>query len=102
MYAFISLAEVIFLMFGGMGFFDAICHTFTTMPTGGFSTKNTSIAHFDSPYIDGVIIVFMFLAGINFSLHFQILKGNTLAFWRDAECRFFLVRRYYLDHGCQR
>ncbi|MDZ7597737.1 MAG: potassium transporter TrkG [Desulfobacterales bacterium] len=49
-----------------MGFFDALCHTFTTMPTGGFSTKNTSVAHFNSVYIDMVFIVFMFLAGINF------------------------------------
>lgn len=89
-YALISLAELILLMFGGMGFFDAICHTFTTMPTGGFSTKNASIAHFDSLYVDVVITVFMLLAGINFSLHFQVLKGNTLAFWKDPECRFFL------------
>jgi trk/ktr system potassium uptake protein len=89
-YALISLAELALLMFGGMGFFDAICHTFTTMPTGGFSTKNASIAHFDSLYVDVVITVFMLLAGINFSLHFQVLKGNTLAFWKDPECRFFL------------
>lgn len=89
-YALISLAELILLMFGGMSFFDAICHTFTTMPTGGFSTKNASIAHFDSLYVDVVITVFMLLAGINFSLHFQVLKGNTLAFWKDPECRFFM------------
>jgi len=89
-YALISLAELILLLFGGMSFFDAICHTFTTMPTGGFSTKNASIAHFDSLYVDVVITVFMLLAGINFSLHFQVLKGNTLAFWKDPECRFFL------------
>jgi trk system potassium uptake protein TrkH len=60
------------------------------MPTGGFSTKNASIAHFDSLYVDTVITIFMILAGINFSLHFQVLKGNTLAFWKDPECRFFL------------
>jgi len=90
-YALISLAEVIFLMFGGMSLFDALCHTFTTMPTGGFSTKNTSIAHYDSAYIDGVIIVFMFIAGINFALHYQMLRGRPLIFWRDAECRFFIL-----------
>ena len=89
-YALISLAEVIFLMFGGMSLFDALCHAFTTMPTGGFSTKNTSIAHYDSAYIDGVIIVFMFIAGINFALHYQMLRGRPLIFWRDAECRFFI------------
>jgi trk system potassium uptake protein TrkH len=88
-YALISLAQVILLTAGGMSLYDALCHTFTTMPTGGYSTKNASIAHFDSLYFDGVIIVFMLLAGINFSLHYQMLKGKPLAFWRDSECRFF-------------
>jgi trk/ktr system potassium uptake protein len=60
------------------------------MPTGGFSTKNASIAHYNSVYFDGVFILFMLLAGINFSLHYQLLKGKPLAFWRDSECRFFL------------
>ncbi|RZB32127.1 MAG: trk system potassium uptake protein [Desulfobacteraceae bacterium Eth-SRB1] len=89
-YALISAAEVILLLIGGMDFYEALCHTFTTMPTGGFSTKNASIAHFNSVYFDIVIIVFMLLAGINFSLHYQMLRGKPLAFWRDTECRFFL------------
>jgi len=89
-YALISLAEVILLMIGGMSIYDALCHTFTTMPTGGFSTKNASIAHYNSVYFDSVLIFFMLLAGINFSLHYQFLRGKTLAFWRDSECRFFL------------
>ncbi|MBW2247498.1 MAG: TrkH family potassium uptake protein [Deltaproteobacteria bacterium] len=89
-YALISLAEVLLLMIGGMDFYDALCHTFTTMPTGGFSTKNTSIAHYNSVYLDTVFIFFMILAGINFSLHYQFLRGKPLAFWRDSECRFFL------------
>jgi len=88
-YALISLAEVILLMVGGMDLFDALCHTFTTMPTGGFSTKNASIAHFRSLYFDTIFIVFMILAGINFSLHYQMIRGKPLAFWRDSECRFF-------------
>ncbi len=89
-YALMSLVETILLMIGGMDLYDALCHTFTTMPTGGFSTKNASIAHYDSVYFDIVIIFFMLLAGINFSLHYQMLRGKTLAFWRDSECRFFL------------
>lgn len=89
-YAVISLAEVILLMLGGMGLYDALCHTFTTMPTGGFSTKNASVAHYDSVYFDGVFIFFMLLAGINFSLHYQMIRGKTQAFWQDSECRFFL------------
>jgi len=88
-YALISLAEVILLMLGGMDLYDALCHTFTTMPTGGFSTKNASIAHFGSAYFDIIFIIFMILAGINFSLHYQMLRGKPLAFWRDSECRFF-------------
>jgi trk system potassium uptake protein TrkH len=89
-YALISLAQVIMLKLGGMSLFDALCHTFTTMPTGGFSTKNSSIAHYHSVYFDCVFIFFMLLAGINFSLHYQMLRGKALAFWRDSECRFFL------------
>ncbi len=89
-YAFISLAEVILLMLGGMGLYDALNHTFTTMPTGGFSTKNTSIAYFDNLYFEIIIIFFMLMAGINFSLHYQMMRGKPLAFWRDSECRFFL------------
>ena len=89
-YAFISLAEVILLMIGNMDLYDALCHTFTTMPTGGFSTKNLSIAHYDSIYFDTIIVIFMLLAGINFSLHYQMLKGKPLAYWRDSECRFFI------------
>jgi len=89
-YALISLAQVILLLAGGMSLFDALCHTFTTMPTGGYSTKNASIAHYNSVYFDTVFIVFMLLAGLNFSLHYQLIKGKPLAFWRDPECRFFL------------
>ena len=89
-YALITLAQVFLLMMGGMDFYDALRHAFTTMPTGGFSTKNASIAHYNSVYFDTVIIIFMLLAGINFSLHYQFLRGKPLAFWRDSECRFFL------------
>jgi trk system potassium uptake protein TrkH len=73
-----------------MSFFDGLCHAFTTMPTGGFSTRNASLAHYDSAYFDAIVILFMVFAGINFSLHYQLLKGRGLAFWADAECRFFL------------
>ncbi len=90
-YALFSAAEVVLLMFGGMSLFDALCHAFTTMPTGGFSTQNASIAQFNSLYFDIIIIIFMLLAGINFSLHYQMLRGRPLALWRDSECRFFLA-----------
>jgi len=89
-YASISFVQVIFLLAGGMDLYDALCHAFTTMPTGGFSTKNASIAHFNNSFIEYTIVFFMVMAGINFSLHYQLLRGRTLIFWRDSECRFFL------------
>ncbi|MGD8262376.1 MAG: TrkH family potassium uptake protein [Desulfobacterales bacterium] len=89
-YALISLAQCLLLVLGGMSLYDALCHTFTTMPTGGFSTKNTSVAFYDSLFFDCVFIFFMLMAGINFSLHYQMLRGKPLALWRDSECRFFL------------
>lgn len=90
-YAFFTLAQVLLLLVGGMDLFDAFCHAFTTMPTGGYSTWNASVARFDSLYLDVVIMGFMLLAGINFSLHYLLVKGQPLAFWRDTECRFFLA-----------
>ncbi|MCB2169188.1 MAG: TrkH family potassium uptake protein [Deltaproteobacteria bacterium] len=89
-YALITVLQVAALWAGDMSFYDAVNHALTTLPTGGFSTKNASVAQFDSLYLDLVISFFMLLAGINFSLHYQMLRGKPLAFWRDSECRFFL------------
>jgi len=72
-----------------MDWFEAVCHTFTTMSTGGFSTRTASIAAFDSLYIEIVIIVFMFLAGANFSLHYRALRGSLTVFRDDPEFRFY-------------
>jgi trk system potassium uptake protein TrkH len=72
-----------------MSLFDAVCHSFTTMATGGFSTKNASIAYFDNSYIDVIITVFMFLAGINFSLHFYALRGEISRFPKSSEFKFY-------------
>jgi trk system potassium uptake protein TrkH len=96
-YVLISLAELLLLTAGGMSLFDALCHMFTTMPTGGFSTRNTSLAHYDSAYFDYVVLIFMLLAGINFSLHYQFLRGKPLVFWKDPECRFFLIVVFLLS-----
>ena len=78
------------LRLGGLDWFDAVCHSFTTMATGGFSTRTASIAAFDSAYVETVLTVFMLLAGINFSLHYRLLRGEGSAWWRDGELRFFL------------
>lgn len=87
-YMLLTAVETILLMFGGMTLFDALCHTFGTMATGGYSTRNASIGAYDSAYIDYVIAFFMFLAGANFSLHYRFLRGNWKAYWEDRE---FLV-----------
>ena len=88
-YVMITIAEIVLLFAGGMSLYDSACHAFTTMPTGGFSTKNASLAHFNSVYFDVVILVFMFLVGINFTLHYQFLTGNTLSYWKNSEFKFF-------------
>lgn len=88
-YLFFSVVEAVLLMFGGMDLFESLCHTFGTMATGGFSTQNASIAHYDSVYIDTVITVFMYIAGLNFSLHYLAFLGKPSALWKDPEFRFF-------------
>jgi trk system potassium uptake protein TrkH len=88
-YILFSAVETLALLWGGMNLFDAICHTFTTMATGGFSPKNESIEFYQSPYIEYAITFFMFVAGANFSLHYLALKGNLKALWKDPEFRFY-------------
>ncbi len=83
-----TVLETVLLMLGGMDLFDASTHTFATLATGGFSTKNASIAHFQSPYIHYVLILFMYLAGVNFALHFRAVTGH-LDYFKDHEWRFF-------------
>lgn len=80
MYFVLTAAEVVFLMFGGMSFYDALLHSFSTAGTGGFSNRNASVAYYDIAYIDGVITVFMILFGVNFNLYFLIRLKN----WKDA------------------
>jgi trk system potassium uptake protein TrkH len=89
-YGFLTFLQILFLALGGMSLYDAISHAFCTLPTGGFSTRNASIAHYGSLYLDLVVIFFMLVAGINFSLHYRLIKGERKAFWKDAECRVFL------------
>jgi trk system potassium uptake protein TrkH len=86
----ITAAEIVMLMLGGMSFYEAVCHGFTTMATGGFSTQNASIAAWDSSYIHLVITFFMFCAGVNFSLHFHAMRGRPGKFLKSEEFRFYL------------
>lgn len=88
-YFLLTMLETIALMFAGMGLFDAVCHSFATMATGGFSTNNASVGGYGSPAIEWVITVFMFLAGANFSLHYLALTGRVKVYAKDEEFRFY-------------
>lgn len=88
-YVILSAMETGFLMLGGMDLFESLTHTFGTMATGGFSPLNSSVGQYNSPYFDWVIIIFMFLAGANFALHYFVLRGQFRAWWRDEEFRFY-------------
>ena len=90
-YILISALETLFLLIGGMNLFDSLCHTFGTMATGGFSTKNASIGHYESPYIQYVIIFFMITAGTNFSLHYRFMQKDFKSYIKNNEFSFFLI-----------
>ena len=85
-----TFLQFLLLGFAGMPWFDSICHAFTTMPTGGFSTQNASIASYDNPLIHYIIIFFMFIAGVNFTLHFKALTGNIRGYFKDYEFNVYL------------
>jgi trk system potassium uptake protein TrkH len=75
-----------------MDWFDALNHAFATMATGGFSTKNASIQAFNSVYIDVIITLFMFLAGINFAMHYRLfVQRDTESFFNNRETRFYTL-----------
>ena len=86
----LTLTETVLLMVGGMSFYDAINHGLTTMATGGFSPKNASIAFYESPYLQYVITVFMFLAGTSFTLTYFLLKGKLNKVWANEEFRYYV------------
>ena len=88
-YVILTFVETGFLMFGGMDLFDAVCHAFGTMATGGFSTQNASVANY-SPYIQYVIILFMIFAGTNFTLHYFALHGQLKKVWKNEEFRYYI------------
>ncbi len=76
----------------GMSVFDAVGHAFSTVAIGGFSTHDASIGYFNSPLIDMIAVVFMLLAGVNFSLHFVAFRHRSIrGYWQDSEFRFYLL-----------
>jgi trk system potassium uptake protein TrkH len=77
--------------FSGMSFFDAVSHSFSTIAIGGFSTHDASIGHFNSLPVELVAMFFMFLSGINFSLHFIVWNNrNFVNYWRDSEFKTYI------------
>ena len=89
-YALFTAAEAGALIALGMSPLEAVNQAFATMATGGFSTRNASIAGFGSPAIEMVVVLFMMVAGANFALHFQLLRGKPRRFLRDSEFRFYV------------
>ncbi|MBM4054862.1 MAG: TrkH family potassium uptake protein [Planctomycetes bacterium] len=88
-YLIFTAALILLYLMGGMSFFDAVCHCFSTVSTGGFSTKNTSIAYFNNLYIEIVTAIFMFICGCNFSLYYQCFQLDFRRVLKNSELRFF-------------
>ena len=89
-YLIFTIVETILLWIGGMDVFDAVCHSFTTMATGGYSTKQASVAYWDSPFIQYVIIFFMILAGTNFTLSYFALHLRFRKMLVNEEFRYYI------------
>ena len=89
-YLAITIAELIALIWAGMGPFDALIHTFGTVATGGFSNRNISAEYYHNPLIEIILTVFMFIAATNFALHANILRHGPKIYWHNSEFRFYL------------
>lgn len=88
-YVILTGVEIILLCILGMPLFEAMCHAFGTLATGGFSTKNLSIGYYN-PSIQWIITIFTFMAGVNFSLYYSIIRHKTIkVLWRSEEFRWY-------------
>jgi trk system potassium uptake protein TrkH len=90
-YLTLTLILVALLLAGDLAWLDAVCNAFSAISTGGFSTRNLSIGHFDSPYLELVLTLFMFLGSLNFALYYQAVRGNPGALFKNTECRVFFL-----------
>lgn len=90
-YIVLTAIEILALWLCGMELFDAICHSFSTISTGGFSTKNESLAFYDSAAIHYIVTFFMFMSGINFVLLIYLLRGKTRNIIKDEELRWYTI-----------
>lgn len=89
-YFMLTVIQTILLMFAGMDFVDALSHTFSTLGTGGFSSRNASVGSYNSASIDWICTIFMFLAGINFSLFFYLLTGKLSDIKENSEFKAYI------------
>ncbi len=89
-YCTLTFLEIILLSLGGMNLFESTCHAFGTVATGGFSPKNSSIINY-SPYIQYVIMFFMLLSGINYMIHYSLIRRNFNKIRKNEEVRFYLM-----------
>jgi trk system potassium uptake protein TrkH len=87
----LTLIETVSLLFCGMNLFDAVTHSFATIATGGFSTRNASIAYYHSVAVETVILVFMVISGIHFGLLYAVLKKNIREVWQSSIVRYYLI-----------
>lgn len=90
-YVIITFIEILMLLIGGMSLFDAVCHSFSTISTGGFSTRNGGISAFSSPFIKVVITIFMFIAGTNLTMVYFGLKRNFKKIIENNEFLFYSI-----------
>lgn len=90
-YVLFTVLEVLVLVACGLTPYDALHHAFTTLATGGFSSRDASIESFGSPWVDGTVLLFMLIAGVNFSLHYRALRGAPQAYLKSSEFRFFMT-----------
>lgn len=87
------------LILAGLNIFDAIAHAMTTIATGGFSTRDGSVGHFDNGAVDMIVLTFMIVGSMPFVLYLQALRGRPLALWRDEQARTFLAVILFLTAG---
>lgn len=91
LYCVFTVVMALLLRLGGMGWIDAVCHAFSTVATGGFSTRNASIAAFGSASVEWICTLFMLVCSVNFAVYYHILTGRLAEVFRDSELRAFLL-----------
>ena len=90
-YLALNALQIVLLRAAGMSWFDAVCHSFAAVATGGFSTRTASVQAFDNVAIEAILTIFMFLGGVNFALHLRVLRGRDWTILGDPELRLYIL-----------